>query len=77
MIDLPRRDDFVEDSGERLVLSYDSRRDERRHDELPLTDVGFHGYPVRKASERRMKRNQLPASLTGDKQMDGEAAKAA
>lgn len=49
MIDLPRRDDFVEDSREWLVLPYDSRRDERRHDELPLTDVGFHGYPEEKA----------------------------
>lgn len=45
MIDLPRGNDFVEDSRERLVLSYDSGGDERRHDELPLADVGFHSYP--------------------------------
>lgn len=50
VIDVPRGDDFVEDRGERLVLSYDSRWDERRHDELPLTDVGLHGYPAREAT---------------------------
>lgn len=51
MIDLPRGNDFVEDSCEGLVLSYDSRRDARRHDELPLTDVGFHSYPERENIE--------------------------
>ena len=50
MVDLPRGDDFVEDGGERLVLPNDSRRDERGHDQLPLTDVGFHGDPGREAT---------------------------
>lgn len=58
VIDLPRGDDFVEHSGERLVLSDDSRRDERRHDELPLTDVGFHGYPGREASGEQVTNKQ-------------------
>lgn len=47
VIDLPSGNDFIEDSSEGLVLSYDSRWDEWRHDELPLTDVSFHGYPER------------------------------
>lgn len=47
VLDLLRGDDFVEDGGERLVFSDDSGRDERGHDELPLTDVGFHGDPGR------------------------------
>lgn len=46
VVDLPRGDDLVEDGGERLVLADDARWDERRHDELPLADVGFHGDPV-------------------------------
>lgn len=50
VIDLPGGNDFVEDSSKRLILSYDSRGDEWRHDELPLTDVGFHGYPGREVS---------------------------
>lgn len=50
VIDLPRGDDLVEDGGERLVLPDDAGRDERRHDELPLTDVGFHGDPGGKAA---------------------------
>lgn len=58
VIDLPRGDDFVEHGGERLVLSNDSRRDERRHDELPLTDVGFHGYPGREASGEQVTNKQ-------------------
>lgn len=47
VLDLLRGDDFVEDGGERLVFSNDSGWDERGHDELPLTDVGFHGDPGR------------------------------
>lgn len=50
MIDLPRGNDFVEDGSERLILAYDSRRDEWGHDELPLTDVGLHSYPGREAT---------------------------
>lgn len=46
VVDLPRGNDLVEDGGERLVLADDARWDERRHDELPLADVGFHGDPV-------------------------------
>lgn len=75
VIDLPRSNDFVEDSSERLVLSYDSRRDEWRHDELPLTDVRFHGYPGRETSGRE-EDNISRWPLTGDRQMDRRAAKA-
>lgn len=45
MFGLLRGDDLVEDGGERLVFYDDSGRDEWGHDELPLTDVGFHGDP--------------------------------
>lgn len=74
MVDIPRSNDFVEDSRERLILSYDSGRDERRHDELPLADVGFHGYPGGDISEWERKKSELPPSPTGDRQMDGRAA---
>lgn len=53
VVDLPRGDDLVEDGGERLVLPDDAGRDEWRHDELPLTDVGFHGDPGGEAPPRQ------------------------
>lgn len=55
VLDLLRGDDFVEDGSERLVFSNDSGRDERGHDELPLTDVSFHGDPGREATGGRGK----------------------
>ena len=51
MVDLPGVNDFVEDGGERLVLSNDPGWEERRNDELPLTDVGLHSYPERNGKE--------------------------
>lgn len=63
VIDLPGGNDFVEDSGERFILSNDPRWDERRHDELPLTNVGLHSYPVREGDRRR---NRLTKWLTTD-----------
>lgn len=53
VLDLLRGDDFVEDGSERLVFSDDSGRDERGHDELPLTDVRFHGDSGREATGGR------------------------
>lgn len=53
MVDLPGVNDFVEDGGERLVLSNDPGWEERRHDELPLTDVGLHSYPGREKKGER------------------------
>lgn len=55
VLDLLRGDDFVEDGSERLVFSNDSGRDERGHDELPLTDVRFHGDSGREATGGRCK----------------------
>lgn len=55
VIDLPCGDDFVEDGGERLILSDDPRWNERGHDELSLSDVGFHGNPGREASGQQVR----------------------
>lgn len=55
VLDLLRGDNFVEDGSERLVFSNDSGRDERGHDELPLTDVRFHGDSGREATGGRGK----------------------
>lgn len=45
VVDLTGGDDFVEDGTEGLILPDHPGRHQRRHDELPLSDVGLHGNP--------------------------------
>lgn len=60
VVDLSCGNDLVENGDKRLVLDDDTRRHEWRHDELPLSDVRFHGNPKkREGRHNRRGKNSL------------------
>lgn len=81
MVDLAVSDDLVEDGRERLILPNDLRRNERRHDQLPLTNVRFHGDSAKMErdaiNKTEIQRTTLSHIYTSDRQADRQPGRQA